>query len=107
MFPFIDHAMNQRRLVRRRCSRDSVAFFEQSLRARGLRLGMTMNRAECFANSNAIADLFVDDNADRGIDRIFLALAASAQNHASRPNLLAQDFRDVARSEEHTSELQS
>src|ERR1035438_6025935 len=107
MFSFIDHAMNQRRLMRGRRGRNFVAFLKQSLRARGLRIGMTMNGAERFAGSNVIADFFVDDNADRGIDRIFLALAASAQNHASRPNLLAQDFRDVARSEEHTSELQS
>src|SRR6202163_3767552 len=93
VFPFIDHAMNQGYFVRGRGGCDLIALFEQRFCARGLCVRVAVNGAERLANGNFVTDLFVDDDAHSGIDRIFLAFAASAENDASGADLFARDRR--------------
>src|SRR6266403_4054936 len=91
VFPFINHAMNQRCLVRGRGARDLIALFQQRLCARGLCVGVAVNGGERLAGSDFVADLFMDDDAHGGIDGIFFAFAASAENDTGGANLLARD----------------
>ena len=96
VFPFIDHAMNQGYFVRGRGGCDLIALFEQRFCARGLCVRVAVNGAERLANGNFVTDLFVDDDAHSGIDRIFLAFAASAENDASGADLFARDSRHIS-----------
>src|ERR1700686_4077645 len=96
VFPFIDHAMNQGYFVRGRGGCDLIAFFQQRLCARGLCVGVAVDGAERLANGNFVTDLFMDDDAHGGINRIFLAFAASTEDDASGADLFARDSRYIA-----------
>src|ERR1700674_3426923 len=96
VFPFIDHAMNQGYFVRGRGGRDLIALFEQRFCARGLCIGVAVNGTERLAGGNFVPDLFMDDDAHSGIDGIFLAFAASTEDHASCADLFARDSRHIS-----------
>src|ERR1700687_3523553 len=96
VFPFIDHAMNQGCFVRGRGGRDLIAFFQQSFCARGLRVGVAVDGAKGLAGRNSVTYLLVDDDAHGGIDGIFFAFAASAEDDAGGADLFARDSRHVA-----------
>src|SRR5216684_3515472 len=89
VFPFINHAMNQRCFKLRRSGRDLIALFQQSFCARALCVGVAMNGAERLAGSDFGTDLFMDDDAYSGIDGIFFAFAASAEDDTGSADLLA------------------
>ena len=56
-----------------------------------------MNRAERFAFPNRIADFFVQDDPDRGVDQVFLLFTAAAQHEAGNSHLLALNgFHEAA-----------
>ena len=92
----MNRAMNQRLFVRRRSSCNLIALFQQCLCACGLRVGAAVNGAERFAGRNFVAYLFMNDDADSGIDGIFLAFAASAENDAGGADLFAQNGRHIS-----------
>src|ERR1700676_5674094 len=96
VFPFIDHAMNQGCFVRGRGGCNLIALFEQRFCARGLCVGVAVNGAERLANENFVTYLLMDDDAHGGIDGIFFAFAASAEDDASSANLFARDGRHTA-----------
>src|SRR5713226_7309776 len=55
-----------------------------------------MNGAERFADGNFVTYLLMDDDAHGGIDRIFFAFAASAEDDAGGADLFARDRRHVS-----------
>src|SRR5450631_1503670 len=87
--------MNQRCLLCGRSSGYLIALFQQSLCTRGLYVGMAVDGAERLAGIDFVADLLMHGDAYRGIDRIFFAFAASAEDDAGGSNLLAQNGRHV------------
>src|ERR1700680_3125877 len=93
VFPFINHAMNQGYFVRGRDGCNLIALFEHRFCARSLCVGVAVNGAERLADGNFVTDLLMDDDTHRGIDGIFFALAAPAQDDARGADLLARDGR--------------
>src|ERR1700687_1242203 len=93
VFPFIDHAMNQGCFVRGRGGRDLIAFFQQRLCAHSLCVGVAVNGAERLADGNFVTYLLMDDDAHRGIDGIFLAFSASAEDDTGGADLFARYCR--------------
>ena len=55
-----------------------------------------MNGAQRLAGRNFVADLFMNDDADGGIDGIFFAFAASAEDDAGGAHLFAQNGRHIS-----------
>ena len=49
-----------------------------------------------FAGSNLVSNFFVQHDADGRVDGIFFALAAAAENHTGRADLLALNGCNVA-----------
>src|SRR6267378_5145939 len=96
VFPFIDRAMNQGCFTRGRGGSDLIAFLQQRLCVRGLCVGVAVDGAERFAYGNFVTYLLVDDDAHGGIDGIFFAFAASAEDYAGGAHLFARDRRHVA-----------
>src|SRR5580698_9516744 len=83
--------------MRWRCGHDFIAFFQQLFCGCSLGIGVTVNGAERFADRNFVAELFMNDDSNGGIDRIFFAFAASAENYAGGTDLLACNCRDISR----------
>jgi len=54
-----------------------------------------MHRAKRLPHSNGIAELALQNNSHRSIDRIFLLLASAAKNYASVANRLTVDGRNI------------
>src|SRR5271169_5468259 len=88
--------MNQDLFARRRSGCNLIAFLQQNLDAHGLRVGVAVNGAESLADRNFIADCFVHDDADGGVDRIFFAFASSAEDDTGSTNVFAVDRRDIS-----------
>src|SRR4029077_7399156 len=88
--------MNQGCFACGRGGRDLIALFQQRFCASGLCIGMAVNGAEGFARRDFVTDLLMDDDAYCGIDGIFFAFAASAEDDAGSANLLARDGRHVS-----------
>src|SRR6266853_1594552 len=87
IFPFVNHAVNEIWFIRRRGGSNGITLKQQRFGPRGLRIGVAVNGAERLSRRNLVAYLFMNDNADRGIDGIFLAFAPSSENHASGSDL--------------------
>src|SRR5258708_7851018 len=88
--------MNKRCLVWRWSCCNLIALLQQCFCASGLCVGVAVNGAERFAGSDFVADLLMDDDAYGGIDRIFFALAASAEDDAGGADLFARDSLHVS-----------
>src|ERR1700733_743906 len=58
-------------------------------------LGIGMHGAERLPGSNPISKLALQNDSDRGIDRIFFLFASAAENHARTANRLTIHGRDV------------
>src|SRR3981081_1366988 len=96
VFPFVNHPMNQGCVVRGRGGRDLIALLQPRFCARGLCVGVAVNGAERLADGNFVAYLLMNDDAHGGIDGIFFALAASAEDDAGGADLFARDGRHVS-----------
>src|SRR6202790_764336 len=96
VFPFVNHPIKQLELLRRRSACYLIALLQQRFCARGLCVGVAVNGAERLANENFVTYLLMDDDAHGGIDGIFFAFAASAEDDASSANLFARDGRHIA-----------
>ena len=88
--------MNQGCFTRGRGGSDLIAFFQQRLCVRGLCVGVAVDGAERFAYRNFVTYLPMDDDAHGGIDGIFFAFAASAEDDAGGADLFARDSRHVS-----------
>src|SRR5208282_246319 len=97
VFRCMNHAMHQRLLVRRRSARNLITLFQQRFCARALRIGVAMNGAQRLALCDFVAYLFMNHDADGGIDGIFLALAPSAEDNAGGSDVFAGDRRHISR----------
>src|ERR1700687_5742028 len=96
VFPCVNHPMNQLELLRRRSACYLIALLQQRFCARGLCVGVAVNGAERLADGNFVAYLLMNDDTHGGIDGIFFAFAASAEDDAGGADLFARDGRHVA-----------
>src|SRR4026208_1162750 len=64
-------AVDQWPFLRRGLRGDTIRLLQQALRAASPCVRIVMNRAERFAFPHGIADLLVQDKADRGVDQVF------------------------------------
>ena len=85
-----NHSMNQRSSCSRRSvGRDLIALIKQLPGTGGLRFGIAVNRAKRFAGRNLVADFLVQTRCPpAGSTESSLLLAAAAEDHAGRANLL-------------------
>lgn len=80
---------NERQFFVRRGSADFVAGSDQALRLRQLCAAIVMNCDERLVFFYAVADAFVEFEADGVIDGVFLFFAATAQHSQGRAQLFA------------------
>ena len=83
----LDYSVNQRPF-RRRLFRDTDTLRDQLPGPFAPRLGIVVNGGQRFVRVNSISDLLMQNDPDREIDGILLALAPAAKHHASGTDLL-------------------